>query len=343
MYKKGLLVIIIATITFIIAACGSSAGTSTDSGGEGESSSQTIRLSTSTSQDSSMTKALFKFKDIVEEKSEGRLKVQVFPDAQLGTAREQVEQVQSGTIEMVSQDMATYSSFVDATSLFSFPYLLPTDAKEFETLFNEHLFEPVSEQFEQNGFKFLGFESFGYMAITSNEGPINSPEDIKGLKMRVLPSEVLTAQYQGWGAEAIPVDLVELYTALQTGIVSAQENPLEMIYTMKFYEVQKYLSLTNHANRVLGIIANKDWFDGLDSDLQEIVTQAGLEATQYQRELAAEEYDNYLAKLDEALEVNELTEEGLAAFKEISEPLYEKLIKTENQRELFEVIQTNMK
>lgn len=343
MYKKGFLIIIFAAITLIIAACGSSTGTSTGNGEKGEGSSQTIRVSVSTSKDTSLVKALNKFKEIVEEKSEGRLKVQVFPDAQLGTAREQTEQVQSGTIEMVTQDMTTFSSFVDSTSLFAFPYLLPTKSDELFTMLNEHLFDKVSDQFANNGFKFLGFQSLGYMAITSNEGPINSPDDMKGLKMRVLPSEVLTAQYEGWGSEAIPVDLVELYTALQTGIVSAQENPLELIYSMKFHEVQKNMTLTNHANRILALAANKAWFDGLDPELQEIVVQAGSEATQYQREIAAKDYDTYLAKLDETLEVNELTEEGLAKFKTISEPLYKKLIKTDNQKQLFEAIKSYSK
>lgn len=338
MFKKGFLIMIVAAITFIVAACGSSTGSEVD----GESS-NTIRVSITTSEDTSLGQAVVKFKEIVEEKSEGKLKVEIFPDSQLGTARELTEQVQSGTIEMVTTDMTTMSSFVDSTSLFAFPYLLPTESEELFTLLNDNLFDVVSEQFSDNGFQFLGFQSLGYMGITSNEGAIQSPKDMEGLKMRVLPSEILTAQYEGWGAEPIPVDLVELYTALQTGIVSAQENPLELIYSMKFHEVQKYLSLTNHANRILALTANKTWFDGLVPELQEIVTQAGLEATEYQRELAESEYDNYLTKLDETLEVNELSEEGLAEFKAISEPMYDGLLKTDNQKQLYELIESYSK
>lgn len=351
MFRKGFFALMLAVLMVFAAACGSSGGSSATGsssgtsasgggGGDDKKSTHSIRIAHVSSEETSIHQAMLRFKEIAEEKSEGRLKVEVFPNAALGTSREQVEQVQAGLIEMVNADMDTLSSFVDSVSLFSFPFLLPTESEELFRVLDEGLFDKVSEHFEEKGFKFFGFESLGYKVMTSNESPIHSPDDLKGLKMRVLPSEVLTAQYEGWGAQPVAVDYTELYTALQTGVVSAQENPLEAIYTMKFYEVQKYLSLTNHANRVLTLISNKDWFEALDPELQEIVAEAGFAATQYQREVAAKEYDDYYAKLSEELEINELTEEGKQKFIEASEPLYEKLIKTDKQRELFELIRS---
>lgn len=351
MFKKSVLVSMLAALMIVATACGSSGGGSGGSGGtsggasgsgenQGQPSSVTVRIAHVSSEDTSIHQAMLHFKEIAEEKSEGRIKVEVFPNAALGTSREQVEQVQAGLIEMVNADMDTLSSFVDSVSVLSFPYLLPTNSEELFKLLDDNLFDTVSQHFADKGFKFFGFESLGYKVMTSNEAPIRSPEDLKGLKMRVLPSEVLTTQYEGWGAQPVAVDYTELYTALQTGVVSAQENPLEAIYTMKFYEVQKYLSLTNHANRILTLVANRDWFEGLDPDLQEIVAEAGLAATRFQREVAAKEYEDYYNKLSEVLEINELTEEGLEKFKAASEPLYDKLLKTDSQKQLFDVIRS---
>ena len=330
--KKYLLLTGMLGMSLMLAACGDESSAS-----EGT---QTIRVSVPASKDTSLVKAIDTFKEEVEEKSEGKLTVEIFPDNQLGTSREQTEQVQSGTIEMVTTDMTTLSSFIDATSVFAFPYLLPTDSDKLEELFESEVANIVDEEASKNGFKFLGFQSLGYMGITSSEKPITSPADFKGLKMRVIPSEVLTAQYKAWGANPVPVDFVEIYTALQTGIVSAQENPLEIIYSMKFHEVQKYMSLLNHSNRVSALLANKTWFDSLPADLQTIVEEASFEATKAQRELAVSEFDSYLEKISESLEVNQLAESEIEEFKKITEPIYGDLIQSDSQQKLFDAIKS---
>lgn len=334
--KKYLLLTVMLVMSLILTACGSSGG----GGSSASAKAQTIRVSVPASKDTSLVKAIETFKEIVEEKSEGALTVEIFPDSQLGTSREQTEQVQSGIIEMVTTDMTTLSSFVDATSVFAFPYLLPTEASKLEELFESDIVTMIDEETSNNGFKFLGFQSLGYMGVTTSDKPITSPKDFKKLKMRVIPSEVLTAQYKAWGADPVPVDFVEIYTALQTGVVSAQENPLEIIYSMKFHEVQKYMSLLNHSNRVSALLANKSWFDNLPADLQTIVEEASLEATKAQRELAASEFNDYLEKISESLEVNQLSGAEIDEFKKITEPIYADLIQSDSQQKLFDVIQS---
>lgn len=334
MLKKVINISLLLIISILLTACSSS----NSSAGKASADSQTIRVSVPASKDTSLVKAIDKFKEIVEEKSEGQLTVEIFPDSQLGTSREQTEQVQSGTIEMVTTDMTTLSSFIDAVSVFAFPYLLPTESKELFSLFEGDLFDKVAEEANKNNFEFLGFQSLGYMGITTSDGPIHSPSDFRGMKMRVIPSEVLSAQYKAWGAEPVPVDFVEIYTALQTGVVSAQENPLEIIYSMKFHEVQEYLSLLNHSNRVSALLANKGWYDSLTPELQKIVTEASAEATKLQRELADSEYDTYLEKISEFLEVNELTADEVNEFVKITEKIYDDLITTDNQQKLFDII-----
>jgi len=350
MEKRAIVAVMLSLLMIFAAACGSSGekagsssgtgGSTSPAGGGGSGKPVKVRIAHVSSETTSIHQAMLRFKEIAEEKSGGRIEVEVHPNATLGTSREQVEQVQAGLIEMVNADMDTLSSFVDSVAALSFPFLLPTTSGELFDLLDNKLFNTVSQHFEEKGFKFFGFESLGYKVITNNDRPIQSPDDLKGMKLRVLPSEVLTIQYEGWGAQPVAIDYTEVYTALQTGVVSGQENPLEAIYTMKFHEVQKYMSMTNHANRILTLLANLDWFNGLDPELREIVNEAGLAATRYQRELAAKEWNDYFEKLSAALEVNELTEEGLRQFKTASEPLYEKMLKTDKQRQLFDEIRS---
>src|SRR5699024_2614954 len=133
----------------------------------------------------------------------------------------------------------------------------------------------------------------------------------------------------------------ELYTSLQTGVVDAQENPFESTYTMGFHEVQDYMTITKHAQQIQNIVVNKDWYDGLNSDLQDALDEAGQEAMEYQREVAKDEQEDFKEKIiDEGdVEVNELSEEEMKEFKEASESLYEDFAESKHQKDLLDAIE----
>lgn len=345
MLRNSLLSALFISFALLIAACGSSDDNDTTSEIENEGEFQQMMIAAQGTEETSVYRGLNKFAELIEEKTTGQIIGEVYPNGQLGSLREQTESVQSGTVHMAQTDMQTMSSFVDSTAIFNLPYLLPTDWDEYYDIALEpELFEIVQSQMHENGFHLLGYPGLGFKAITTNTGPIHSPEDLNGVQIRIVPSEVLIKQYETWGAEPVPVDYSELYSALQTGVVSAQENPFESIYTSALHEVQDYMTVTNHAQQIQVIIVNKDWYDSLDSELQDALDEAGREAMEYQRELAKEEAEEF-KKLIEAegdLEVNELTEEEITVFRELSEPFYEEFAVSEYQIELLEAIQQRM-
>lgn len=342
--KRFLFMIALSSVLLLVTACGSSDDVSDNKSEEDEkssSSSQVIRVSHQDASDTSTSRAFDKFKEIVEEKTNGEVEVEIYPNGQLGTLRESTEQVQGGTIEVTEADMTTLSSFVDSTGVLALPFLLPTENDELWELLHGEVWNTLQGHMHENKMHMLGYFGLGYKAFTNSEKPIHSPEDIKGLKVRIIPSKVMELQYETWGASPIPVDYGELYTSLQTGVVEAQENPLESIEATSLYEVQKYMTLMNHTNLIMGVVVNKDWFDSLEPELQEIVTEAGEEATAMQREITEEESAELMEFLAEHLEINELTDEEVEEFRDVTVPIYDELVETDQEKELLEVIQSH--
>ena len=153
--------------------------------------------------------------------------------------------------------------------------------------------------------------------MTNSSKPIEAPEDLKGLKMRVMENEVFIDFFETLGASATPMSFNELFTGLQQHTVDGQENPPSLIYASKFQEVQKYLSLTEHVNNFLGFIMNKDFYDSLTKEQQEIVQDAAQEFVDYQREMELDDTEEYVKKLEEeGMQVNRLSDEQKAKFRQ---------------------------
>lgn len=333
------------TLVFVLAifmtACGSKEGEAKNEGGDDtkKEASQTIKVATPGNEKSAPILALYEFADIVEDRTDGELKVEVYPGGQLGSLREQTEQVQTGTVEIAQTDMQTMSAFVDSAAVFSLPYLLPTDEEEFSNLLkNEELLEVYESHMEDQGFHLFGFFEMGYKYVTNTDKPIESPDDFKGMKIRVTPSDVLNEQYKTWGADPVSIEFDELYTSLQTGVVDAQENPIDPFYSMGFHEVQNYLTVTKHNYQTQNFIANKEWFESLDPEHQQIITEAAAETISIQRDLQSGFNEDYLEEVSEYLEFNELSENQIEEFRKLSEPLYEKFADTPSREELIEKI-----
>ncbi|SCZ82063.1 TRAP transporter substrate-binding protein [Acidaminobacter hydrogenoformans] len=265
--------------------------------------------------------AAVKFKELVEAKSEGRMEVQIYPAQQLGSAREMIEGMQMGTIEMVWTPTAKFAGFDQRLTLIDLPYLFKDEDTMWKALEGE-LGQKLMGYLEPIGIKGISFCAEGYKIFTANK-PIKSPEDFAGMKIRTMEAPVIMAQFKAWGANPVPIDFAEVYNALQQKVVDGQENPIITIHDMKFYEVQDYLSVADHAYLTYFLSASKKWYDGLPEDLQKIVMDSGLEMTEYHKGLIKDANDRYLQNVqDYGTQIYVLNDEERQALKDSAIGIY---------------------
>ncbi len=322
MKKIKIQVFLLLSIVLVLAACGRPSGGSSSEDGDEK---YKINIAYLVSEEQSTHLAAVDFKEQLEKESDGRLQVELHPNGSLyGSDREAIEAVQLGNVEMTIPALAAVSSFNQNFMVFDLPFLFDDKEAAYRTLDGEVGQELLAE-LDDKGLKGLAYAENGFRHITNNKGPVEKPEDLKGLKLRTMESPLQTDSFKEYGANASPFAFGELYTALQQGTYDAMENPISLIYTNKFYEVQNYLTLSNHFYAPTILAMNKDFFDGLPEDLQVLVEKASEDYRDSQRKLATEQDAEWIELIkEEGMQVNELTEEQLEVFKEASEPIYEK-------------------
>ena len=312
-------------LVLILAACGrpDSGSSSGDEGGDGET--YTIRLAHLVPEEQSSHVAAVDFKEKLESESDGRIKVELYPNGQLyGSDREAIEAVQLGNIEMTIPAVAAMASFNEKFQVFDLPFLFNNNEAAYKALDGE-LGQELMADLESNGLKGLVFGENGFRHVSNNEGPIEKPEDMEGLKMRTLESPLHTDTFNAFGANASPFAFGELYTALQQGTYDAMDCPISLYYTNKFYEVQDYLTLTGHVYAATSLLMNDDFYNDLPEDLQELLMEASEEFRDQQRELAQQQDTEFMDQLvAEGMQINDLTDEQRDAFREAAAPVYEK-------------------
>ena len=263
------------------------------------------------------------FKPYVEEASEGRIKVELYPNGQLGGDRQAIESVQLGTVHMTIPAVAVLSGFEPKFQVFDLPFVFKSKEAAYKALDGE-LGDRLSSLLIPLGMRNLAFAENGFRHVSNNKGPITKPEDLAGFKIRTMENPVHMATFKALGANPTPISFGELYTALQQKVVDAQENPIPLVYTSKFYEVQKYYSLTGHVYAATVVLVNDAFFTSLPEDLQDILVEGAVRYRTYQRELSQKQDEEMIAKLREAgMEVNELTEEQKQLFIEKTLPVYD--------------------
>jgi len=237
-----------------------------------------------------------KIKELVEAKSEGNITVNIYLDSQLGGDREILEGCQFGDISMVAQTTAPQVAFIPELAVFDIPMLfddLDVARKTFVGPFRAEL----NKWYEKAGLKLLLFEPIYYRETTSSRA-LEKIDDFKGLKIRTMENEYHMAFWKALGANPTPLNFAELYVALQQGLVDAQENPYEIIWASKFYEVQKYLTNTHHIAFILSVTMNKDMYDGMPDDYKAIIDESMKEASDFLFDLAKSKNDEMLASLE---------------------------------------------
>lgn len=244
------------------------------------------------------------FAETLAERSGGELTVQIFPGGQLGSDAQAIDGTRSGTIDITIAGLNNYTGLIPEAAAFTLPFMFPTRETAYKVLDGD-VGQSVGGDLEEFGLVLLGYPENGFRNMTNNEGPIRVPDDVAGLQMRVNNSQALSDMFQALGANPTQLDVNELYTSLETGVVNAQDHPIPVTLSFRFYEVQDYLSLTRHAYSPLGWVMNKETFDGLSPELQATLMEVAAEAVAFQRNLAIDGEAEMLATLSEHLEIND--------------------------------------
>ncbi len=263
------------------------------------------------------------FRDAVESKSNGEIKVNLFHSGQLGSAREMFEGLQLGTQQITWVPTARISGFAPQLQLFDLPFLF-NDMQQLETALDSDIGASLLDSLTPQGVTGIGFYIDGFKAMTANKA-LRTPDDFKGLKFRTMESEIIMSTYKSLGANPVPMDYAEVYNGLQMKVIDGQENPIVLIYDMKFYEVQKHLTISHHAVLAGVLVYGKDWFASLPEAQQTVLREAGLHMIKRQRALAAEtESKNLEAIKAHGVEVLALSNDEKAALREKTRPVLEK-------------------
>ncbi len=256
---------------------------------------------------------------------EDRISVELYPAQQRGNLREQAEATQMGDINITMQPVSTVTPFVDDIKVIDFPYLLPADREKIFEVLDGDLGREALDRLEQGQFKGLGFWFEGYKLFTTKDKEIHSPADFQGMKIRIMESPLLKAQYENWGAIATPIAYNELYSALEQGTVDGEENPIQTIVLNNYHEVQGEIIQSYHGTMTYILMANLDWFNSLPEDVQEAIVEAEAYGREESRKAYAEKEQEYLdvVKNAEGVHYYELTDEEIEAFKATVQPVYD--------------------
>lgn len=322
---KKLVTLLLVTM-LALTACGRPTGNTATSKEEGQET-YTIRIAYLVSEEQSSHLAAKTYKETLEKESNGRLKVELYPNGQLYPSdREAIEAVQLGNVEMTIPAVAPLASFNKKFMVFDLPFLFDNNEAAYRALDGE-LGKQLLAELENNDMKGLVFAENGFRHMSNNNGPIEGTKDLKGLKYRTLENPVHTDTFKAFGANASPFAFGELYTALQQKTYDAMESPISLYYTNKFYEVQDYLTLTSHVYAATILLMNNDFYNSLPTDLQELVVKASEEYRSEQRKIAQKQDVEFLNDLKEkGMQVNELTEEQRNEFKEAVKSVYDKYV-----------------
>lgn len=261
-----------------------------------------------------------KIGELVSEKTNGAVTLDVFNNSQLGSERDLLEGLQLGSLQMTCVSTAPLAGFTDAFLVFDLPFLF-SSTEQARTVLDSEVGMEILTSCEDQGFKGLAWFENGFRNVTNNVRPITVPEDLKGIKIRTMENQMHMAAFQIMGADPTPMAMGELFTALQQGTLDAQENPLAIIDTNKFYEIQKYLSMTGHFYAPAPLFVATDYFNSMDEESQIALQEAANEAAAYERQCLDDmnaELQQTLA--DEGMIVNEVDK---APFKEAVQPVYD--------------------
>ncbi|WP_439257004.1 TRAP transporter substrate-binding protein [Lonepinella sp. BR2271] len=277
-----------------------------------------------------------KFEALLNEKTNGEIKLKLFPDSTLGNAQAMIAGVRGGTIDIEMSSSSNFTGLEPKINVIDIPFIFK-DRQHVVKVLDGEIGQGLLDALEAKGLKGLAFWDVGFRAFSNSKHTVTTPDDIKGLKVRTNQNPMYIETFSLLGTNPVPMPLAELYTALETRAVDAQEHPIGIFWSNKLFEVQKYLSLTNHGYTPLIVVMNKAKFDKLSPELQTALLEAAKEAGQFQRDLNEKGEQEIIAGLRQAgVEVTETIDQ--APFKAIIEEKVRKSFIDKNGDELIKAI-----
>lgn len=274
-----------------------------------------LKFTFSIAKDHPLGQGAYLFSELVNKKSGGKIKVAVFPAGVLGGAPQDLAGLRGGTIDFSSMATGLLSGIDKEFMVFDFPFLFNNSQEAFAVA-DGPVGTRLMSKLSQHGLIGLGMWDLGFRNMTNSKRPITRAEDIQGLKLRVIASPIYLDLANALGANPVPMAFPELYGALESRAVDGQENPLAVIETSKFAEVQKYLSLTRHVYTAMPVLMSKKTWDSMSPTEQKIIQEAEFEARTEQRKISLRQEAQTLDSLKKTMQVNDVTPQEMARLRQ---------------------------
>ncbi|HSR13128.1 MAG TPA: TRAP transporter substrate-binding protein [Thermodesulfobacteriota bacterium] len=282
---------------------------------------RTIKLAHVVNERDGFHVAALKFKELVEEKTKGEIKIEIYPNASLGDERTLLEGMQIGTIDMGVITNGPVANFYPKMAAFELPFFFGSPEAAYSVL-DGPVGQKLLKNLQEIRLAGLAYAERGFRNLTNSKRPVNAPADVKGLKIRVMENPVYIDTFKTLGANAVPMAWTECLTALQQGTIDGQENPVNVIFAFKLNQTQIYLSLTRHTYAPALFVMSQKLYSSLGPDVQAALTDAANQAAKHERKWNAEQEQGQLKSLAE--QGMSILTPDLAAFKEAVKPVYQK-------------------
>lgn len=265
------------------------------------------------------------FAKYVTEKTKGEIEVQVFPLGQLGGERSMTEQVQAGTLHMTAVTSGVLANFVPEVGIIELPFIYPNKEVAYKVLDDKEIQQRIAKYCDPKGFVFIGYTENEFRDITNSKRPIKKPQDLEGLKIRVIESPMFIDTFKTMGANPTPLPFPEIYNALQQKVIDGQDNPLYTSVLMKFTEVNKYATVTQHILTECPVVVNKKFWNSLTPEQQKIFREAADVQIKVNREGNAKGSADAIEKAKaQKVDVYVLTKKDREVFKKAVKPVHDK-------------------
>jgi tripartite ATP-independent transporter DctP family solute receptor len=286
---------------------------------------RTLKFAFSLAKDHPIGIGAQKFADLVAAKSNGKIKVNLFPNAVLGSDPQNLSAVRGGTLDFTTMATGLLAGLNKEFMVFDFPFLFG-DFKEAYALSDGPIAKTLLAKLNEQGVVGLGIWDLGFRNITNSRRPIAKSDDLAGLKLRVIASPIYIETFKALGANPVPMTFGEVYGALESRAIDGQDNPVAVIESAKFAEVQKYLSLTRHLYTGMPLLMSKKTWDALSPEERGLIQSAADEAKVEERKAIQTQEAEAINRLRKAMQVNEVSAEELARMREKVQPVIQKFV-----------------
>ena len=319
--SAAVVLVILAAMLFSLSGCGKK------SVGEGETMTYAWPLGTSSPEDTVTQIYAERFAEEVERLSDGKMRIQVYPNSIVGGDRELLESCKDGDIPFVVQNTAPQVTFLPDIAVFDMPCLFDSIDGVREHIDNEDFMKQVQEVYKKGGYELLGYADQGFRVMTTNRA-VHTVEDFKGQKIRTMENPYHLRFWKALGANPTPMTFSEVYIGLQQGTIDAQENPYEVIVSNRLYEQQKYVIETNHLPHLISLIVSSEFMDNLTENQQKIIREAAQTAKEEAREQSDQRIASRIATIEESgTQIIRLDQENMSVIRQKSLPVYDEIEK----------------